>query len=71
MEKFFELLGNLELSMQDVGEITGFIMGCIMASVFFGNIFTEFLISFFDFLGELTILLFRWIIKHIRAKRQK
>lgn len=71
MERLMQLLGNLGLTIKDAGEITGFIMAILVTTVIFGNIISECIISFIDFLGELLSLLIRWIAKHIKGKLRK
>lgn len=71
MNRLVELLGNLGLTIKDAGEITGFIMAILVTSVIFGNIISECMISFCDFLGELLCLLLRWILKHIKRLRSR
>lgn len=71
MERLMQLLGNLGLTIKDAGEITGFIMAILVTTVIFGNIISECIINFIDFLGELLSLLIRWIAKHIKRKLRK
>lgn len=66
MDQLMELLGNLGLTVQDAGEILGFMMAANTFSVIMAIIITACLFSFFDFLGEVITFLLHWIIKQIK-----